>query len=103
MDRQPVSTTDYQDYQRYQDYQDGNALAGPLSEIFTVDVTSASGECVTCGLVGPVASLRLYHRAPGLVARCPSCDEVVLRLVRTPRGTWLDLRGMVFLRLPRTE
>ncbi len=32
------------------DYQDGNALAGPLSEIFTLDVTAAQGTCAACGL-----------------------------------------------------
>ena len=38
--------------------------------------------------------------APGLVARCPGCDEVVLRLVRTPDRAWLDLRGIVALEIP---
>ncbi|GII29290.1 DUF6510 family protein [Planotetraspora mira] len=81
-------------------YQDGNALAGPLREIFAVDVTAAAGQCVHCGLAGPVASLRVYGPAPGMVARCPGCDEVVLRLVRGPDSAWLDLRGTVSLRIP---
>jgi hypothetical protein len=76
---------------------DGNALAGPLSELFAVDVTAAIGRCVNCGLTGPVAALRVYDRAPGLVARCPGCDHVVLRLVRTPDAAWLDLTGTVSL------
>jgi hypothetical protein len=78
---------------------DGNALAGPLGEIFAVDVTAATGRCASCGLTGPVASLRVYGPEPGLVARCPGCDEVVLRLVRGPGTAWLDLRGTVSLRL----
>ncbi|WP_043615154.1 DUF6510 family protein [Nonomuraea candida] len=78
---------------------DGNALAGPLGELFTVDMTSATGRCASCGLTGPVASLRVYGPDPGLVARCPGCEEVVLRLVRGPGSAWLDLRGMVSLRL----
>jgi len=82
------------------DYEDGNALAGPLSEIFTVDLTSATVRCVHCGMAGPVATLRVYTRAPGLVARCSGCEEVVLRLVRTPDEAWLDLRGTVALRVP---
>lgn len=81
-------------------YVDGNALAGPLSEIFVVDLTAAVGRCVNCGLVGPVATLRLYQRAPGQVARCPRCGEVILRLVRGPHTAWLDLRGTVGLRIP---
>jgi hypothetical protein len=81
-------------------YLDGNALAGPLREIFAVDVTTATGRCVNCGLAGAVATLRVYQHAPGLVARCPGCDEVVLRLVRTPDTAWLDLRGTVSLAIP---
>jgi hypothetical protein len=80
-------------------YQDGNALAGPLSEIFAVDVTAAVGRCSGCGSTGPVARLRVYGPEPGLVARCPDCEQVVLRLVRGPDAAWLDLRGAVSLRI----
>jgi hypothetical protein len=45
-----------------------------------------------------MAQLRVYTRAPGLVARCPGCDGVVMRLVNGPTSTWLDLRGAVSLR-----
>lgn len=82
------------------DYADGNALAGPLSEILAVDVTGAEARCACCARTGPVATLRLYHRAPGLVARCPACEEVVLRMVRTPDAAWLDMRGITALRIP---
>jgi hypothetical protein len=81
-------------------YEDGNVLAGPMREIFAVDVTVATGRCVGCGWVGPIATLRVYRHAPGLVARCPDCDGVVLRLVRGPRTAWLDLRGTVNLEIP---
>jgi hypothetical protein len=83
-----------------QTHQDGNSLAGPLSELFAVDVTAATGRCVNCGLAGPIAALRVYIRAPGLVARCPGCDHVILRLVRTPDAAWFDLTGAVSLRVP---
>lgn len=79
---------------------DGNAMAGPLGEIFAVDLTAARGQCVHCGLSNPVAALRVYVRTPGLVARCPGCDTVVLRLVRTPDVAWLDLTGTVSLQIP---
>jgi hypothetical protein len=81
-------------------YTDGNSLAGPLTEIFAVDVTSATGRCVSCGVISPLAGLRVYAQAPGLVARCPSCTQVMLRLVRAPDSAWLDLRGMWSLRVP---
>jgi hypothetical protein len=81
---------------------DGNAMAGPLREVFAVDVTAAQGRCVGCGRLGPVASLVLYTHAPGMVARCPGCDAVVLRLVRGPDRAWLDLRGVTCLEIPLT-
>ena len=78
---------------------DGNALAGALREIFTVDVTAATVVCTGCHWSGAVASLRLWVQAPGLVARCAGCDAVVLRLVRGPDRAWLDLRGTVRLEI----
>jgi predicted RNA-binding Zn-ribbon protein involved in translation (DUF1610 family) len=81
------------------EYTDGNALAGPLREVFAVEMTTAVGRCVACGDTGPVAALRVHTRAPGLVARCPNCGEVVLRLVRGPTSAWLDLRGALSLRI----
>lgn len=74
-------------------YQDGNVLGGPLCEIFAVDLTAAVGRCAGCGATGPLARLRVYDRAPGLVARCPDCSRVVLRLVRGEDTAWLDLQG----------
>jgi Family of unknown function (DUF6510) len=81
-------------------YVDGNTLAGPFSEVFAVDVTAAVERCMGCGRTGPVAALRVYQNAPGLVARCPGCDEVVLRLVRGPDTAWLDLKGTMRLQIP---
>nr|WP_281400078.1 DUF6510 family protein [Actinomadura catellatispora] len=48
----------------------------------------------------PSTRLRLYKRAPGLVARCPACEEVVLRMVRRPEAAWLDMRGITARRIP---
>jgi hypothetical protein len=78
---------------------DGNALAGPLREIFAVELTGATGRCAHCGRVDALAGLRVYTLAPGAVARCAGCDEVVLRLVRGPDRAWLDLRGLVCLEI----
>jgi hypothetical protein len=82
------------------DYTDGNALAGPLGELFTVDMTTARGRCAGCGTTGTVAQMRVYEKAPGLVARCPQCEVVLLRLVRAPDRAYLDLRGVVALEIP---
>ena len=80
-------------------FEDGNALAGPLREIFAVELTTATGRCVACGRVDTIAALRVYDHAPGAVARCPGCDAVLLRLVRGPGRAWLDLRGLVCLEI----
>jgi hypothetical protein len=81
---------------------DGNALAGPLGEVFAVDLTVATSQCATCGKQDPVAALHVYVKAPGLVARCPGCGSVVMLLVRTPNGASLDMRGCVNLQIPLT-
>jgi hypothetical protein len=76
---------------------DGNELAGALGELFTVDVTVARGRCAGCGREGAVAEAHVFDRAPGLVARCPGCEAVLLRFVRGPGRAWLDLRGVTYL------
>ena len=40
-----------------------------------------------------MATLTVYGPDPGLVARCPGCTDVMLRLVRTEDAVWLDLAG----------
>ena len=79
---------------------DGNVLAGPLAEIFSVEVTTAVARCRGCGASYAVAELAVYGPAPGLVARCPGCADVLLRIVQTDSEVWLDLGGMSSLRLP---
>jgi hypothetical protein len=79
------------------EFVDGNELAGPLREMFALDVTVARGRCVGCGREGPVAEAHVFDRGPGLVARCPACDAVLMRVVRAPGRAWLDLRGVSYL------
>ena len=80
---------------------DGNILAGPLAEVFDVEVTSAIARCAGCGRSTVVAELAVYGPHPGLVARCPGCGRALLRLARTATSVWLDLSGMRSLRLPK--
>jgi ribosomal protein S27E len=82
------------------DYMDGNMLAGALREVFTVDVTAAQARCAGCGRTAMLAETRVYDHAAGLVARCPGCDSVLLRLIRAPDRAYLDLHGMSFLEVP---
>ena len=78
---------------------DGNELAGPLREVFALDMTVARGQCTACGRTQVMAEVRVYARAPGYVARCPGCDSVLLRVVRGPDRMWLDLTGLRVLEL----
>jgi hypothetical protein len=80
-------------------WSDGNALAGPLHVLLCVEVSTAIGRCTNCGRTAPMAEVRVFDHAPGVVARCPVCDQVLLRLVRDPDRAWLDLRGLSYLQL----
>ena len=82
---------------------DGTALAGPFQDVFGVEVTTAIGRCTNCGHAGPMAEVRVFDHAPGVVARCPACDQVLLRLVHGPGRAWLDLRGLTYLQVPVPE
>jgi hypothetical protein len=84
-------------------WSDGNALAGPLGDVFRVDITTAIGRCTACGRTAAMAEVRVFDYAPGVVARCPTCDQVLVRLVRGPGRAWLDLRGLTYLQLPAPE
>ena len=72
---------------------DGNAAAGALREVFAFDVTTAHVTCSGCAVVGQIGEARVFGGTMGFVFRCVRCDGVVLRVVRTPAGVWLDMQG----------
>lgn len=80
---------------------DGNALAGVLHEIFTLEMTASPTECAHCGHEGELGALLAFTQSPGAVLRCPTCEGVMLRIVETPDAIYLDARGAVYLRLER--
>lgn len=84
-------------------YLDGNAAAGELSRIFAVDITSADGQCASCGAKRQFAEAHVYTQCPGLVARCALCEHVLLRLVYVGERAFLDLSGMTYLSLDTTQ
>jgi uncharacterized Zn finger protein len=81
------------------DYVDGNALGGALREVFAVEVTNAHGRCAGCGNVNAVGTTHVYTRAAGVVARCVSCGDVLIRIVSAPDRVFLDFRGLSFLEI----
>ncbi|HSB00550.1 MAG TPA: DUF6510 family protein [Anaerolineales bacterium] len=80
---------------------DANATAGILYEIFGVEMTAAPTECASCGKESEMGGLLAFTQGPGIVLRCSTCENVVLRIVQTPEAIYLDARGAVYLRLAR--
>ncbi len=80
---------------------DGNALAGALSELFTVDLTAASGRCAGCGATAILATAMVYADRQGTVARCATCDHVLATIVATEDRTWFNLAGLTTIEVRR--
>ena len=78
---------------------DGNAAGGLLAEVFRFEMTTAQATCAGCSSVAAVGELMRYGHEMGAILRCPGCDTPVIRVARTPRGHWLDLRGAAGLRI----
>jgi uncharacterized Zn finger protein len=79
---------------------DGNALAGPLSEVFRDDMTTALGRCASCGDVSVLAEALVYDAAPGWAVRCHACGDVLMTFVRTLDRLRIDMRGLTALETP---
>jgi hypothetical protein len=73
---------------------DGNAIGGLLLHVFGVEMTAARGTCAQCGASAYVAELTVYVQAPGTVARCPTCDGVLMVFAERRGITCVDLRGL---------
>lgn len=79
---------------------DGNAVAGELAAVFGADMTANDAECASCGQVHAVGAMLAFTLGPGIVLRCPSCESVMVKIARTPRGIYIDARGAVYMRMP---
>ena len=77
---------------------DGNAAGGVLGEIFALETTTAEGACDSCGTVAHVGEAMAYVTEIGAVVRCATCDNALIRVAQNPRGYFLDLRGISYLR-----
>jgi hypothetical protein len=80
---------------------DANATAGLLYEIFGAEMTASPTECAHCGREGEIGTLLAFTQGPGIVLRCSSCENVVIRIVQTPEAIYLDARGAVYVRIGR--
>ncbi len=82
---------------------DGNAIGGVLIELFGSEMTATPAECAHCGNVAEIGALLAFTQAPGAVLRCPTCENIVLRIVETPQAIYLDARGATYLRIERRK
>jgi Family of unknown function (DUF6510) len=76
---------------------DGNVLAGPLSEIFTADMTMATGTCASCGDASPLATSIVYLKPKTFIVRCHVCDAVLITIIQSSSETRIALSGMTNL------
>jgi hypothetical protein len=44
-----------------------------------------------------------YGQQMGVILRCPSCEAVLLRVVRTPGWLRLDASGMALIAIPEVS
>jgi hypothetical protein len=73
---------------------DGNAIAGPLYEVYGIEMTTETGVCKSCGTPQLLAEVRVYARAPGAVARCKHCGSVVFVVVDAGGRTQIRMDGL---------
>ena len=77
---------------------DGNAVAGMLSEVFAAEMTTAIMTCGNCGRSGAVGAMHVF-RGAGIVMRCPSCDNVMAKIVEDGTRLWMNFGGMQALEI----
>jgi len=78
---------------------DGNAAGGILQEIFPFEMTLVQTTCTGCGVTNAIGELATYMHGMGTVIRCPSCDNVLIRVVKAKGNYWLDMRGVRVLQI----
>ena len=79
---------------------DGNAVAGMLSEVFAVEMTTATMTCGNCGMAGAVGAMHVF-RGAGIVMRCPNCGNAVAKIVGNGTRMWMSFPGMQTLEITR--
>ena len=78
---------------------DGNAAGGILQEIFPFEMTLVQATCTSCGATDAIGATAVYMHGMGTVVRCPSCDNVLIRVAHTKGRYWLDMRGVRVLQI----
>jgi hypothetical protein len=72
---------------------DGNAVAGLLQEVFETEMTTATGTCAFCGTSAQLGAVHVF-RSAGVVLRCPTCGNVLAKIVKREAEACVDLTGL---------
>jgi hypothetical protein len=78
---------------------DGNAVAGMLSEMLSVEATTVLARCSSCGAERALGATHAYVHCPGVVLRCPDCNEVLMCFAHIRGRMVADLHGVSRLSL----
>ena len=78
---------------------DGTAAAGMLQAIFPFEMTLVQVTCTGCGTTNAIGATAAYMHGMGTIVRCPSCDNVLIRIVHAGGRSLLDMRGVRVLQL----
>jgi len=78
---------------------DGNAAGGILQAIFPFEMTLVRATCSGCGTTNVIGATAAYIHGMGTVIRCPSCDNVLVRIVHARDRYLLDMRGVRVLEI----
>jgi ribosomal protein S27E len=78
---------------------DGNAAAGVLQEIFPFEMTLAEVTCMGCSTTNAIGATAAYMHGMGTIVRCPTCDNVLIRIVHARGRYLLDMRGVRVLQM----
>lgn len=79
---------------------DGNAIAGTMFDVFGREMTAMVGTCGGCGRGGPLAEVAVYLLSPGVVARCPNCDNLLIVIVDRRGTACVELAGFASIEEP---
>jgi Zn finger protein HypA/HybF involved in hydrogenase expression len=82
---------------------DGNAAGGVLGQIFAFEMTTAEVICANCDTVGPIGAALVYATAMGMIVRCPSCGQALIRIAHGPQRLWVDFSGTRLMQLGTAE
>ena len=78
---------------------DSNAAVGILQAIFPFEMTLVQATCTGCCTTNAIGATAAYMHGMGTIVRCPSCDNVLIRIVHAGGRYLLDMRGVRVLEI----